>query len=281
MKAFFREARLVPVIVGNLKRSKLMRQILPLSTGGTNNARYCYSVWLRHLNYYMLNSNRGIPCTVAELGPGDSIGIGLSAILSGVEHYFALDVLRFWDSNKNIRIFDELLELFRRREDIPGDVEFPNVFPKIKDYAFPEMVLSEAVLKMSLSSSRIERIRKELQAPDDPANTIIKYQIPWYDSKVIQAGSVDLIISQAVLEHVDDLENAYSAMSLWLNDEGLMSHAIDFKCHGMTKSWNGHWCLSEFEWQMVRGGRVYAINRQPLSVHIKLLEKNGFNLNNS
>jgi hypothetical protein len=212
------------------------------------------------------------------LGPGDSLGIGLSAILSGVEDYFALDVLRFWDSNKNIRIFDELLELFRRREDIPGDVEFPNVSPKIKDYAFPEMVLSEAVLKMSLSPSRVERIRKELQSPDDPANTIIKYQIPWYDSKVIEAGSVDLIISQAVLEHVDDLENAYSAMSLWLNDKGLMSHAIDFKCHGMTKSWNGHWCLSAFEWQMVRCGRVYAINRMPLSAHLKLLEKNGFKL---
>jgi hypothetical protein len=62
MKAFLREAQLVPVIVGNLKRSKLMRKLLPLSTGGTDNARYCYSVWLRHLNYYMLNSNRGIPC---------------------------------------------------------------------------------------------------------------------------------------------------------------------------------------------------------------------------
>ncbi|MBM4372890.1 MAG: hypothetical protein FJ098_14650, partial [Deltaproteobacteria bacterium] len=57
-------------------------------TGGTGSARYCYSVWLRHL---VLAKDRGlldqVPATVAELGPGDSIGIGLAALLSGATAY--------------------------------------------------------------------------------------------------------------------------------------------------------------------------------------------------
>ena len=86
------------------------------------------------------------------------------------------------------------------------------------------------------------------------------------------------MFSQAVLEHVDDLENTYKAMNLWLADNGIMSHAIDFRSHGMTKSWNGHWSLTDFEWKITRAGRVYAINRMPLSEHIKMLSINNFNI---
>ena len=57
-------------------------------TGGTESARYCYSVWLRHLCLAQSADPRlGVPRVVAELGPGDSIGIGLAALLSGVEKY--------------------------------------------------------------------------------------------------------------------------------------------------------------------------------------------------
>src|SRR2546426_11217743 len=60
-------------------------------SGGTVSARYCYSVWLRHL-LHAHNSGlwKGV-ARIAELGPGDSFGIGLAAMLSGVDEYFALD----------------------------------------------------------------------------------------------------------------------------------------------------------------------------------------------
>ncbi len=92
------------------------------ATGGTDSARYCYSVWLRHLKLlHEAGALRGVPHTVAELGPGDSIGIGLAALLSGAERYYALDVVPYPDLKSNLAIFDELVRLFReRRADLGG-----------------------------------------------------------------------------------------------------------------------------------------------------------------
>jgi len=47
-------------------------------TGGTISARYCYGVWLRHLVMAHENGLSIQPDTIIELGPGDSLGIGLA-----------------------------------------------------------------------------------------------------------------------------------------------------------------------------------------------------------
>jgi hypothetical protein len=87
---------------------------------------------------------------------------------------------------------------------------------------------------------------------------------------------VDYIFSQAVLEHVDDLEGTYAAMRTWVKTDGIMTHQIDFKCHGKANVWNGHWAYSDFFWKIIVGRRSYLLNRQPHSVHVKLIEKSGF-----
>ena len=107
---------------------------------------------------------------------------------------------------------------------------------------------------------------------------MIRYQAPWTDPSSIPAGSVDLIFSQAVLEHVDDLDSVYAAMRRWLTPGGLMSHQIDFKCHRKADTWNGHWTYSDFAWKIVVGRRTYLLNRAPHSSHVALLEKNGFEI---
>ena len=50
---------------------------------GTVSARYCYSVWLRHL---VMAHDRGLPTNpqvLVEFGPGSSIGTGLAALIAG------------------------------------------------------------------------------------------------------------------------------------------------------------------------------------------------------
>jgi len=215
------------------------------------------------------------PKIVAELGPGDSIGIGLAALISGCDKYFALDIVEYANTERNLKIFDELVTLFRNRTPIPGDNEFPRVKPTLNNYDFPADILDENRLQCALEESRIERIRDAILHPN---NSLIQYIVPWYEASIIETESVDMIYSQAVLEHIDDLRNAYKAMRLWLKPGGYISHQIDFKCHGTAEEWNGHWTYSDFVWKLIRGKRPYLINREPHSTHIAILEEEGFKI---
>jgi len=78
------------------------------------------------------------------------------------------------------------------------------------------------------------------------------------------------------MEHVEDVPGTYNALHEWLRPGGFMSHNIDFRCHGLTRDWNGHWTLSDGVWRLVKGTRAYLINRVPHSAHLKLLQDAGF-----
>jgi hypothetical protein len=251
-------------------------------TGGTNDSRYCYSVWLRHLVFNEASGIRNFKGTVAELGPGDSIGIGLAALLTGFENYYALDVYKYWDAEKNLKIFDELVTLFKKREPVPNDSEFPRVTPGLEDYSFPHHILTPELLDRTLAPERIERIRRELQQLDVQAteNKMIHYFIPWNDESVMEAGSVDFIFSQAVLQYVDDLDETYHCMKRWLKPGAVMSHSIDFTSHGITQNWNGHWSFSSFEWKLAHGNNKIILNRAPYSQYVALNQKHNFGLVN-
>jgi hypothetical protein len=254
-----------------------MSQLLIKGTGGTDSARYCYSVWLRHLVMANNNGFNPNPKIVAELGPGDSLGIGLAALISGCEKYFAFDVVEHANAESNLEIFDELVKLFKNRATIPGNDEFPKVKPCLDKYEFPADILDENRLQYALEESRLERIRESitnLQRPDSP----IQYKVPWYDANVLEKESVDMIYSQAVLEHVDDLLNTYKAMHLWLKPTGYISHQIDFECHEMADEWNGHWAYSDFVWKLIKGRRPYLLNREPHSTHITILKEEGYKI---
>ena len=247
--------------------------------GGAGSARYCYSVWLRHLVKAAGNGLDAQPASVVEFGPGDSLGIGLAALLSGSEKFCAVDVVPFADPARNLRIFDELTELFRRREPIPDHREFPEITPRLATHDFPYHLLPDARLRDALSPGRVQHIRDSILKADEIAgNGPIAYKTPWHDAAIIEKQSVDLIYSQAVMEHIDDLPHAYQTMARWLKPGGYLSHAIDFRSHNLARGWNGHLAYSDFTWRLIRGRRPYLINRQPLSTHLKLLQAQGFQL---
>jgi hypothetical protein len=104
----------------------LVKNLYKYSGGATLSARYCYSVWLRHLVLANENGITGVPEKIAELGPGDSLGVGISALISGTNQYVAFDIVQYQPTEVNLKIFDELVELFKNRTDIPGESEFPN-----------------------------------------------------------------------------------------------------------------------------------------------------------
>lgn len=259
---------------------KLGQSIVVRSTGGAISPLYCYSLWLRHLVMAHENELNTWPHVVAEVGPGDSLGVGLSALLSGAEKYWAFDVVEYADIKKNIEIFDHLVKLFKERRDIPDENEFPRAKPYLKSYKFPHQIMTKERLDKVLSNDRIESVRDAILRPGkELSNNIqIAYFVPWNKSTSVREESVDMIYSQAVLEHVDNLAYTYKALHRWLKVGGFMSHQIDFRCHGIAKEWNGHWAYSDFIWRLIRGKLPYLLNRQPHSVHINLLNELGFKI---
>ena len=264
------------IVKGIATRVPLFAGLANSSAGGTVTARYCYTVWLRHLVTVTKVVGTFRPQCVAELGPGDSLGVGLAAMLCGANRYYALDRLEFANAQGNLEIFEELVELFGNRSPIPNDSEFPGVYPKLENYEFPSALLDDEWLGKCLDSQRLERIRRLVAtAAKSDGEIEIRYFAPWNASATIQPESVDWIFSQAVLEHVDDVSDAYRNLKEWLRPSGLMSHRIDYTCHGLTHDWNGHWTVSDAMWKVVRGQRAYLINRLPHSAHIKAMRNCG------
>jgi SAM-dependent methyltransferase len=278
MKKPFRGARLKPIIVGTLKYSPFLTRLLPVAAGGTASARYCYAVWMRHLLFLTRFNGYKIPARVAEIGPGDSIGVGLAALLSGSENYFALEAIKYWDNERNLRIFDELISLFQKRERIPGNDEYPLLRPILDDHSFPDSILTKQVLEASLNPDRLERIRVELRNSDSVENEIIHIKVPWHGEDIIIPHACDFIFSHAVLQHIDEIDAAFSSMDHWLKPGGYVSHIIDYKSLGFTKTWNGQWTFADWEWKIMVGGRKFSINRKPHSFYIDLFKMSNIEL---
>ncbi|MCX6786158.1 MAG: class I SAM-dependent methyltransferase [Candidatus Komeilibacteria bacterium] len=245
-------------------------------------ARVSYSFWLRHL---VALNELGLPTelqSVAEIGPGDSLGIGLAAILTGASKHYAFDIIDRTEQHRrvNLEIFEELIKLFRSKSPIPDNTEFPKAKLLLRNYAFPDF-LNEARLAKNLNPGRLAAISEAIIKGKSLTSTEeieIKYIVSWDIDTKIEKGTVDIIFSDAVMEHVDDIDKIYKASSLWLKRGGFTANVTDFRSHETSSLWNGHWTYSDFLWQIIRGKCVYLINREPHSAHLAKLKKYGFKI---
>ncbi len=248
-----------------------------LGTGGTCDARYCYSVWMRHLIHYY-EVTRQIPHSIAEFGPGDTIGVGVAALLCGVNKYYALDFVRYGGMRKIDIVFKQLLDMMRNKSDIPDDTEFPGLYPKLRSYTFPDWILTDAILRQCLNEDRIETIRDAvMHVKKKQRSEIICYLAPWW-TEDITGIKVDMVFSQAVFEHIDDYVNAHRIVAKIARPGAVVSHQIDFSCHCCAEKWNGHWSYGRIMWKMVYGTRPYFLNRVPCSLHIREMQRAGIQI---
>jgi SAM-dependent methyltransferase len=240
-------------------------------TGGTDAAPYCYEVFLKHLALCFEAGMPGVPESVAEIGPGDSIGTGLAALIAGADRYHALDVVPYSLQGHNPRIFQELVGYFRERR--PNRARgWPNYDHMMDERSFPSRILDDDRLARSMHPERLRKIEAALQGrPSDPIRAA--YQCPWTSSAALPPESVDWLFSHSVMEHVDEVEAAYASMSRWLKRGGFLSHQIDLRSHEMYERWNGHWGIPRWEWRLTRGRRAYLINRLPYSAHSRLIRR--------
>ena len=270
---------LIPVVKGALT---FVPGVMALrgqgTTGGSDTADYCYGVWLKHVSLLADAGLRGVPPVIAELGPGDSLGTGLCALLSGAERYVALDVVQFANTARNLLVFDRLVQLFRERAPRPTR-GWPDFDSLLDARHFPSAVLDEARLSRSLAPDRVAAIRDAIESAGKPdGNGMIEYRVPWSDPSVVRTASVDLIISHSVMEHVGDVEGTYAACASWLRPGGWMSHQVDFSDHGITGQWNGQLAYPDLAWRIVTGRRAFPLNRSLWSQHVAAVERSGFDI---
>lgn len=246
----------------------------PSPSGMAASARYCYAVWLTHF-IHASESPRPPPPdpVVVEIGPGSSLGAGFAALLSGASRYYGLDVVEHATKENNLRVFDELVQLFQHRARVPDGEEFPRMKGVLQTHDFPGGALGVDRLRAALRPERLERLRHAAAGVGTEASCVV----PWSDTD-LQEESVDFVFSQYTMEHVDDLPAVYKAMSPFLRVGGVVSHLIGFGSHGITPEWNGHWAFGDFRWKFSRGRRLYWLNREPLSTHLALLRENGFEI---
>ena len=140
-----------------------VRMLSERSTGGTDSATYCYEVWLRHL---ILARDAGLPTDpvcVAEVGPGDSLGTGVAALLTGVARYVAVDLVEYVETGQNVAMIDPIRDLLAARTPVhrPGETG-----PDAGDgRVFPDDILDEGRLEAALLPDRIRAIRAAVSQP--------------------------------------------------------------------------------------------------------------------
>ncbi len=246
--------------------------------GDTASARYCYSIWLRHLVLAYKNGLSEMPKTIAELGPGHSIGVGIAALLSGVKKYHGLDLIRYSNAEINVGILHDLVDLFVNQAPIPDNEEFPLIEPRLDDYSFPGHIITTSTINTLIQGEIIAKIEEAIRDIDyNKTNETIVYEAPW-NEVYVEKNSVDFIMSQTVLQHIDSIEDAYEKMDLWLKPNGMISHTIDLQSMLSADEWYGHWTYSDLEWKIVRGRKDYYINRLPLSAHLSFLQDHNFSI---
>ncbi|TDH64237.1 methyltransferase domain-containing protein [Dankookia rubra] len=264
--------RIKPLIKGVLSFPflKFRTSSLAADVLGTGHAECCYSIFLRYISLLNNGGVTAVPKTVAELGPGSSLGVGFAALIAGAEKYYALDIIDHTDVDVNLSVFDELVALFRRKAPIPAAGLESRRFPDLDCYDFPSFLISD------WDAARERRIAIILDDIASKGGVFVETAAPWTQSNLIKPQSVDWIFSVVVLQHVDDVAHTYRAFAQWLKPGGYASHTIGFDSHNLTKEWNGHWAVSDLAWQALRGRRPYLLNRLPYGEHLRLAAENGF-----
>ena len=93
----------------------------------------------------------------------------------------------------------------------------------------------------------------------------------------VPAGSVDLMCSFAVLEHLRDLNRAFAAMARLLKPGGWMIHQVDLRDHTDFDRPLAFLTFSEWLWRAWRWNLSY-MNRVRWGAYPPLLEANGLRL---
>jgi SAM-dependent methyltransferase len=208
------------------------------SHGEMQNADYALKVFNNHVVSSGLSGRTGL--TGLEMGPGDSVGSAVAAKAAGFSAFHLVDAGDY--ANRNVEIYKEMSRICSREGFEPPDIEHASSLDDV------------------LTACNAIYLTNGLQSYRD-----------------IPTASVDLVFSQAVLEHVRRKELAQIAaeMRRILKPGGVASHQVDLRDHlgGALNNMRIGSGLWETEW-MARSG--FYTNRIRFSEMCGIFEQAGF-----
>lgn len=139
---------------------------------------------------------------VVEVGPGYDYGAGAVLVSLGAASYKAID--RFSLSCGDRKYYEALLETLRA-----------------------DMIMKG--LDMTRLSEVIRGVIAQGSLYSNPIFSVVHSSVE--DASLGMDGTADIIVSQAVLEHVQDINKSFRSMYQILRENGVMCHEIDFQTH--------------------------------------------------
>ena len=237
--------------------------------------RYGYGLWLKHLTL-LHECGMEFPATVAEIGPGDSLGLGITALVSGVRVYHAFDVRPYANLKDEEATVDDVAGLLRRHEPRPSK-GWPDFDRHLDPGLFPAHVLTPKHLEDALAAQRIEALRRSIAHSSGAGECMIRYVAPWVPGSE-PLSEYDLVLSHSVLEYVEDLPGMFDRIARMLKPGGWMSHQVDLSSLAITRRWNGHLAYPPWLWQVVAGRRTFHPNRKLPLAYLEAMRSSGFDV---
>jgi SAM-dependent methyltransferase len=183
--------------------------------------------------------------TVCELGPGDTVTVALLFLAYGASRVICFD--RFplvQDKQKNTLIAKRLLE----------------ILPEAQKAYLQKVISFDDRGYVTWDGSRLCYLYNKKEALE------------------IEAETVDLLVSNAVLEHVFDLEGLFREMSRTMKAGAVMVHAADLGPHQLSFNTPLDFLtIPEWRWKLMTSHRG-APNRARKSHYERLLAKYGFDI---
>ncbi len=168
-------------------------------------ARYAKEVFDDYFNFSGISKNLSGK-RVLEIGPGESLSVGILCLANGAKSVTAID--RF-PSLLNRKQQSEIYKALIQNEKNIETGQFLNLIDN----------------DFKISADKMDYI------PFVPLEEL---------DKTLAPGQFDIILSRAVLEHIYDLDLAFSSMNNLLAPGGVMIHEVDFRDHAIFTSYNLH-----------------------------------------
>jgi hypothetical protein len=181
-------------------------------------AEFCYNFWLSILKYAKENGIRPEFDKIGEIGTGGSLGIGICALLSGCEKYFAMEIGQNFNKDLNLKILDDLVLLFKNKVRLSDS--FNNINLKINDYDYPENLIDPEFL----NEKTISEIKNDILNNFKDSHRIIILN-EWQAQPSME---LDFVFSRAVMEHVSSPGDVYAGITTILKIIHICTMILNF-----------------------------------------------------